>query len=130
MRLLLDTHVWLWMLHGSPQLPEAIRKMLEDERHELFLSPISAWEAVILAERGRISAGKDPVAWVREALSKSPVKEAVLNWEVAVRSRELLLAHDDPADRFIAATALVFGLSLVTLDKRLKRLPKLRTIAR
>jgi PIN domain nuclease of toxin-antitoxin system len=128
MRLLLGTHVWIWMLQGSPELPSRVRSLLEDDRHELFLSPISLWETVILAEKGRIAVEGDPVRWARDALARSLVKEAGLNWEVSLRSRQLPPDHDDPADRFIAATALVFGLRLVTLGERLRRIRQLDTI--
>lgn len=63
----------------------------------------------------------EPRAWVAEALSKTPVQEATLNFEVAVRSREILPSHRDPADRFLVATALVYDLTLVTADEILLR---------
>jgi PIN domain nuclease of toxin-antitoxin system len=129
-RLLLDTHIWIWMVLGSDDLPEGIRQLLEDPDHEMFLSPISVWEALILAEKGRLALGQDPVLWVQKALEGSPVREASLNWDVAFRSRRISLPHEDPADRFIAATALVFDLCLVSMDKRLRKIPKLRTISK
>ena len=61
----------------------------------------------------------EPQTWVAEALSKTPVQEATLNFEVAVRSREILPSHRDPADRFLVATALVYDLTLVTADELL-----------
>ena len=61
----------------------------------------------------------EPRAWVREALERAPLEEAVLNHEVAFRSREVALPHEDPADRFLVATALVYDLTLVTADVRL-----------
>jgi len=129
-RLLLDTHIWIWMLLGSDDLPEGIRQLLEDPDHEMFLSPISVWEALILADKGRLELDQDPILWIQKALAASPVREAALNWDVAVRSRKLSLPHADPADRFIAATALAFDLCLVTVDKRLRKIHKLRTISK
>ena len=61
----------------------------------------------------------DPVEWVRLALRKAPFKEAVLNIEVALQSETLRTAHSDPADRFLAATAIVYDLTLITADRRL-----------
>lgn len=60
-----------------------------------------------------------PRAWVAEALAKTPAHQATLNFEVAVRSREILPAHPDPADRFLVATALIYDLTLVTADQEL-----------
>ena len=77
---------------------------------------------LLLAERGRISLDPDPLAWVRNQLSRLPFFEAPLNFEVVFESRRIALTHDDPADRFLAATAVVYGLTLVTADRRLHRI--------
>jgi PIN domain nuclease of toxin-antitoxin system len=74
---------------------------------------------VVLAEKGRIILQPDTEAWDRTALSKAPMKEASINSEVALISRKIRLPHQDPADRFITATASVFGLTLVTEDRKL-----------
>ena len=73
----------------------------------------------MLAERGRVRLDDEPRRWVREALVRSPVQEASLGNEVAIQSREVALPHQDPADRFIVATALVHELTLVTADEAL-----------
>jgi PIN domain nuclease of toxin-antitoxin system len=87
--------------------------------NELWISPISVWELLILAERGRVKLDDEPRRWVADALARTPAQEAVLTFEVAVRSREVILAHPDPADRFLVATALVYDLTLVTADDAL-----------
>ena len=129
MRVLLDTHIWIWNLAGSERMPERFRAILSEEATEAWLSPISVWEATILAARGRISLLPDPETWVEEALARWPVKEARLSFAVAMRSHKLGLPHQDPADRFIAATALVYGLHLMTLDQRLLDAQWLPTVA-
>jgi len=65
LRLLLDTHIWLWSLLEPEQLRPRLRRRVEDPATELWLSPISAWEAALLAERGRIEVTGQPVEWVR-----------------------------------------------------------------
>ena len=77
------------------------------------------WELVLLIERGRIVVDRPAPDWVSEALASAPLREAELNHAVALRSRTLSLVHEDPADRFLAATALVYELTLVTVDQRL-----------
>jgi len=119
MRLLLDTHIWLWALLEPERLTTEVRAALESPENELWLSPISVWEALLLAERGRLSVPAPAGDWIREMVSTMPRREAPLTHEVAILSRELKLAHQDPADRFLAATARVFDLTLVTADDRL-----------
>lgn len=124
---LLDTHVWFWYLVGSDRLPPGLRDAIDDALGELWLSPISVWELCMLDERGRVRLEPDRRSWVEEALGRLPLEEASLNREVALVSSEVELAQRDPADRFLAATALVFGLTLLTVDERLTNAPGIPT---
>jgi PIN domain nuclease of toxin-antitoxin system len=129
--LLLDTHIWLWS-HAEPErLTKRVSAALADDRNQLWLSPISIWEFLLLAERGRVRVreGSTPPDWVEAALSRVPMHDAPLSREVAIRSRSVRLEHDDPADRFLAATADVYELTLVTADDRMLRGKGFRTLA-
>jgi PIN domain nuclease of toxin-antitoxin system len=118
-RLLLDTHIWLWSLSDPAKLGRRVKSALTKAENELWVSPISVWELLVLAERGRIKLDDEPRRWVGEAINRTPAAEAVLTFEVAIRSREIVGAHADPADRFLVATALVYDLTLVTADDAL-----------
>jgi PIN domain nuclease of toxin-antitoxin system len=83
----------------------------------------------LLADKGRIAISGDPQAWIDAAWAKAPMHEATLNREVAARSRVVKVPHEDPADRFLAATAEVYDLTLVTADARLLRGKGYRTLA-
>jgi PIN domain nuclease of toxin-antitoxin system len=117
--LLLDTHVWLWSLLEPERLRDETVAALRDPGNRLHLSPISVWEAILLAERGHLALSEDPAAWVTKVLAEVPMFEAPLTFEVALDSREVELSHPDPADRFLAATARVHRLVLLTADQRL-----------
>ena len=121
MGLLLDTHIWLWSLLEPERLSDSVKRALQSREDELRLSSISVWEALLLAERGRVTLDPDPRRWLRDALSVGPIVEAPVTVDVAVVSRTIDVEHQDPADRFIAATAKVYGLRLVTADARLLR---------
>ncbi len=121
MKLLLDTHVWLFSLLDPGRLSRRVTSALEAPGNELWLSPISTWEALALAESGRVDLGADPAAWIENALRQAPLKEAPLTHEIARESRFIDLDQADPADRLLAATARVHGLTLVTADKRLMK---------
>ena len=119
MKLLLDTHIWLWSLLEPERLVPGVRAELKSPENELWLSPISVWEALVLIDRGRIVVETDTTEWIQEMVRAIPRREASLTHEVAIQSRQISLPHQDPADRFLAATALVYELTLVTADERL-----------
>lgn len=119
MRLLLDTHVWLWGLLDPGRLTERVRAELQDPTNELWLSPISTWELLTLVDKGRVVLNVEATTWIRSVFRTIPFREAVLTHEVAVRSRQMDLPHRDPVDALLAATAAVYELTLVTADDRL-----------
>ena len=119
MNLLLDTHIFLWSLLEPGRLSSQTAKALESPENRLWLSPITTWETLVLAQKGRIILDPDPFNWLKNVFNKIPFSEAPLTHEVATASRKTGLAHPDPADNFLAATAKVYGLVLVTADKRL-----------
>ena len=131
MNLLLDTHLWVWSHTQPERLTKRVTAALTDRKNELWLSPISIWEFLLLAERGRVrpQAGLGARDWVDAALSRVPMHEAALTRDVALRSRSVRVEHQDPADRFLAATAEVYELTLVTADERLLRGKGFRTLA-
>jgi PIN domain nuclease of toxin-antitoxin system len=118
---LLDTHIWFWYLIGSDRLPTGIRDILDTPRQVSWLSPISVWEVGMLAARGRIQLHAELRQWMVQARQQFPLQDALLNLEVALTSRDITLPHRDPADHFIAATAIVYNLTLLTVDQHLTR---------
>ncbi len=128
MRALLDTHMWLWCMLDPERLGARVRQQLVDHGTELWLSPISIWETLLLADKGRLRLEPSPEAWVEARLRVTPMREAVLTRRVALASRRVELAHDDPADRFLAATAVVYQLTLVTADTRLLACPSMQVL--
>lgn len=123
MNLLLDTHVWIWGILEPDRLSRRALSELEGKEAVRWLSPISVWETHLLVERGRIQVAETPAEWVAAAWEEGACREATLTSEVALASRALALPTQDPADRFIAATALVNGFVLVTADRTLARVP-------
>jgi PIN domain nuclease of toxin-antitoxin system len=125
---LLDTHVWLWCLLGDQRLKKTHLALIEDQSTELFLSPISIWEAHLLIERQRLAVNTSPERWLHVALRSLPVREAKFNFAVAMRSRRIRLPHGDPADRFIAATAAEMKIPLMTFDTNLLECPDIECL--
>jgi PIN domain nuclease of toxin-antitoxin system len=128
-RLLLDTHIWLWSLLAPERLAPNVASVLEAADSELWLSPISIWELTVLVQKGRVALDRHPEAWVAAALARVPLREAVTTHGVAIETTRIALPHRDPADHLIAATARVFGLILVTADARLLGVEGVPTLA-
>jgi PIN domain nuclease of toxin-antitoxin system len=128
LKLLLDTHIWLWSLQDRERLGSRVEKELRDSSNEVWLSPISTWEALLLHSKGRILLHTDNLErW--KAAATAPFREAMLTHEIAFEARQLSIPSRDPADRFLAATALVLGLTLVTADVMLLGLGNIATLA-
>jgi len=127
LKLLLDTHIWIWSLARPKQLSQRVHRELNDQNNELWLSPVSTWEALLLNSKGRIHLQDNVRDWIARATMH--LREAPLTHEIVVVAQELPLPHQDPADRFLAATADVLGLTLVTADHRLLGLGTIATLA-
>jgi PIN domain nuclease of toxin-antitoxin system len=110
-RILLDTHIWLWAYLEPRRLRPRLLRELRDPGNELWLSPISTWEALVLHSKGRIQLPDDIERWLQHATL--PTRQAPLTHEIALAASRLSL-HSDPADRFLAATAQVLDLVLAT----------------
>ncbi len=128
MKLLLDTHIWVWSVAEPDRLARRARKAIASSTSEIWLSPISVWEFFLLARRGRLRLKTSPERWVADAFAAASLRDAVLTRDVAIETRDLPLSLSDPADRFIAATARVYGLTLVTADERLMDIAGLKVL--
>lgn len=121
--LLLDTHVWVWLMNGDEVLESSeARPQLEETAQGagLLVCAISVWELGMLEAKGRLSFSLDGEQWVRRALSAPGISLAPLTPEIALASSRLPDAfHGDPADRIIAATARQIGASLATRDRQI-----------
>jgi PIN domain nuclease of toxin-antitoxin system len=120
--LLLDTHVWLWLVAGSPDLSTEARHTIERAAATgtLRIAAISLWEIALLASRGRIVLGKSIGLWLDEALAEPGPAIDPLTPQIAIESYALPdVFHRDPADRLIVATARVANAALVTHDRRI-----------
>jgi PIN domain nuclease of toxin-antitoxin system len=128
-KLLLDTHIWIWALQDPQKLGAAARRQLEDSKNELFLSPVSIWEARHLVRRKRLKIKQSFSEWLELVFTRVPLKEAPFNFSVAAEASGIELSEADPGDVFLAATAAVFGLTLVTADSQLLECSWLKTLS-
>jgi len=124
LKLLLDTHILIWWMNGSDQLPAKLRRILRRARHTppVFVSDISLWETAVLVELGRIELDMPLQEWLERASAAPLVERVGITPAVAAETTRLPADfHRDPADRILAATARALGLRLMTVDQRLIR---------
>ena len=121
---LLDTHTWIWLSSGVELTPETQYLCRNASQvGDLFLSPISVWEAGLKASRGRFVLPLPVRDWLRKSFLDSGVTLSPIDFDVALDCAELPSDfHGDPADRILAATCRVRRLTLLTRDKPLLRL--------
>jgi len=128
--IVLDTHIWVWWVHGDEQLTQAQREAIAANEDDLIgVSAISCWEIAKLVEYGRLELPSPLEEWFEQALSYPGVQLLALTPEIAVESTRLPGEfHRDPADQIIVATARVYGCPLVTSDDKIVNYPHVTTI--
>ena len=129
MKFLLDTHIWVWSVLDPGRLSARVARQLVNPENEIWLSAVSVWELRLLHDKGRLKLMPDAVSWINDNLTRLNFREAPLTFEVALAISSLDLPHNDPADGFIAATAKVFGLTLVTADEQLAKLKDIAVLS-
>ena len=120
--LLLDTHVWIWLMEGLPDLKQPHLEIINKAAGEsmVWIAAISLWEIGMLSRKGRIRLEKPILSWINESLSLPGIQLQALTPLIAVESCQLPDEfHGDPADRLIVATARVNDLILITRDEKI-----------
>jgi PIN domain nuclease of toxin-antitoxin system len=115
-RILLDTHAWLWMLDAPKRLTQCSRELLGAAESELLLSAASAWEIAIKHAMGRYVLPGDPEILVPALMIQSRVASLPVAHVHALRVARLPLHHRDPFDRLLVAQAQVEGVPILTSD--------------
>lgn len=119
MRLLLDTHVWLWMLAEPERLGHRSRELVLDGSNDLLLSSASTWELSIKAGLGRIDLPEPPATYVPSRIRASGVTAIPIEHAPAARVASLPPHHRDPFDRLLVAQAIDLDVPLLSADPAL-----------
>lgn len=127
----LDTHIWVWWVHGDSRLSQAHAAILQQhERTGLGISAISCWEVAKLVEKGRLILPRPIDEWMKLALSYPGITLLPLGPEIAIESTRLPRPfHDDPADQIIVATARIHQCPVVTIDKKISGYPHVQAVS-
>jgi PIN domain nuclease of toxin-antitoxin system len=127
--IVLDTHIWIWMVSGQfSLLSEKQKEALDIYKSNLLLSSISCWEVAKKVELGKLKLSMDVLEWVQSAIQIPKIKVIDLTPEIIVQSTQLLNFHKDPADQLIVATSIILNCKLVTSDGNILKHNYIQTI--
>ena len=129
--IVLDTHAWIWWVHGSEQLTDSqVRIIQANETDVIGVSAISIWEIAKLVEYGRLELPCTLREWFDKALNYPGIRVVELTPKIAINSTQLPdKFHHDPADQIIVATARVYDCPLITSDAKILQYSHVRTVA-
>ncbi len=119
MKLLLDTHCWLWMQASPERFSSGARALVDDPDNVLLLSPVSAWEISSKYALGRLTLPIPPAEYVPSRMKSSGVDALPLQHSHALQVATLPWHHRDPFDRLLIAQAQVEGLPILSADRKL-----------
>ena len=120
MRLLLDTHVWLWSAMETQRISDAARAALLEPANEVFVSAASVWELAIKVELGKLPLPIDVAEFVSQQTGPGVASLLDISAKHALSAAALPPHHRDPFDRMLVAQAQLEGLTLVTVDDKLR----------
>ncbi len=118
MKLLLDTHTFLWWISDSDRLSRKARSLISSGANEIFFSAVSAWEIAVKAELGRITLPSDPEKFVPQHITQNAFQVLPVQLRHALRVFSLPSVHRDPFDRMLVAQAEAEKMPLLTGDSR------------
>lgn len=114
--------MWIWFNLEPDRLPTALNQAFADDESTFGISVVTIWETLTAIKKGRVEVVASPESTVRTWMRGNPFQIIPLDEEIAILSHSLPFKHDDPADRFISATAYHLMCPLATADERLRRI--------
>ena len=123
MRILLDTHAFLWWISDSPKLPDSAREVIEDEHNDPIFSAVSGWEIAIKAGVGKLELPDSPGKFVNEQLFQNDLEVLPIHLRHALGVYALPDHHRDPFDRLLVSQALLETVPILSADPEIARYP-------
>jgi PIN domain nuclease of toxin-antitoxin system len=125
-KVLLDTHAFLWWVADDERLPAKARRLISDGRNEVLVSAVSGWEIAVTSALGRLELPDPPDRFVPQQLRDNAFETLPITMSHALAVSRLPDLHRDPFDRLLIAQALLEGLTLVSGDQQIGRYPNVR----
>jgi PIN domain nuclease of toxin-antitoxin system len=123
MRLLLDTHAFLWWITDDPRLSEKAREIMGDGKSQLFLSAASGWEIAIKAKLGKLKVSDNLEHFIPEQVALNAIENLPIVLSHVLHVYTLPDYHRDPFDRLLISQAQLEGLPILTVDSQISQYP-------
>lgn len=120
MRLLLDTHIFLWYVSGSPRINARIRDAVRTPENDVYLSVASLWEVITKHRLGKLDLPGPPETFVPRARAEHQIKNLDIDEAAVLRLADLPGHHRDPFDRLLICQAVARGLTIITEDHAIR----------
>lgn len=120
MRILLDTHIFLWFISGDTQLSTDVRDSIRDPDNEVYLSAVSVWEAIVKYQLGKLPLPEHPGKYLPKQRDLHQIASLALDESSVVQLTNLPPLHRDPFDRMLICQALQNALTIATVDKAIR----------
>lgn len=120
MRILLDTHIFLWYINRDRQLSQEIRDAVRDPENEVYLSVVSIWESIIKYQSGRLPFPEPPEIYLPRQRERHQIESLILDENSLVNLISLPYIHRDPFDRILICQALQHNLIIATVDRKIR----------
>ena len=123
MKLLLDTHIFLWFISADTQLPQKVRDATRDSDNEVYLSAISVWEVIVKYQLGKFSLPESPEIYLPKQRDLHQISSLPFNETSVIQLAKLPPLHRDPLDRMLVCQALQHNLTIATVDPIVRAYP-------
>lgn len=120
MRILLDTHIFLWFISGDAQLSTNVRDAIRDPDNEVYLSSVSVWEAIVKYQLGKLPLPESPETYLPKQRNLHQIASLALDESSVIQLAKLPPLHRDPFDRMLICQALHNGLTIATVDSAVR----------
>ena len=128
MRILVDSHSYVWTKLNDPRLSQKARSIMRSDEHELFFSLASLWELSLKIRKGKLRTLTSSIAFLHDLLGEDGIELLPIRYEDVLAVEHLALHHGDPFDRMLIAQAINRNLTMLTNDTDIKLYSEITTI--
>lgn len=123
MNILLDTHIFLWLISKDSRLPDTLKEDIRNPNNEVYLSVVSIWEAIIKYQLGKLPLPEPPESYLPRQRNRHLISSLSIDEDSIIQLAKLPPLHRDPFDRMLICQALQHNLVIATVDDAIRAYP-------